>query len=285
MQNSLATIQLNGQGLVYGAYRVRNPVWGQTKYGNGYLRMNIEDCSSSIQAYCWHENQFQHLPISDLACLNIRGNLRTHNQQQIIDIASLQQLDAKPGRDIVRLMPVSVCPQPWLLPYLQAAFEQITIPALKRFVASVLADDGIGFAFMSAPASLNHHHNYPGGLLAHSIECFQMVQKHHEFVREEYELGLVAALFHDIGKTLTMTHTMERTSIGASVEHDKLTFEVIGPHLKGLHFEWDEGAKQLRYLIAWKMRRNIPHYNMADLVACCDRVSTGLEMQRRRMAS
>lgn len=153
---------------------------------------------------------------------------------------------------------------------------------MAKFVASVLADDSIAFAFVSAPASLNHHHNYPGGLLAHSLECFQMVERHHEFTRDHYEVGLVAALFHDIGKILTLTHEMKRTSLGSSVDHDKLTLETLAPYLKELDRQWPQGAAELRYLLTWKAGRRVPDFDMADLVSCCDRVSAGLDLSRRR---
>ena len=40
---------------------------------------------------------------------------------------------------------------------------------------------------------------------------------------------MVAALFHDVGKIFTLTHRMWRTFLGAAVDHDKLTLEVLAP--------------------------------------------------------
>jgi 3'-5' exoribonuclease len=169
-----------------------------------------------------------------------------------------------------------------LLPFLQAAVERVTIPALAGFVASVLSDDSIAFPFVSAPASLNHHHNHPGGLLEHSLECLQMVARHREFTKANFELGLVAALFHDIGKILTMTPQMKRTTLGQSMDHEKLTLELLAPHLMSLDWDWPAGASELRYLLTWKLRQKVPRYDMADLVACCDRVSSGLDWRKRK---
>jgi 3'-5' exoribonuclease len=94
---------------------------------------------------------------------------------------------------------------------------------LKGFVLDTLSDDTIAFPFVACPASLGFHHNYPGGLLRHSIECAQMVERYQEFAPDKKELGMVAALFHDIGKILTMTPHMRLTSLGRSLDHDKLT--------------------------------------------------------------
>jgi len=183
---------------------------------------------------------------------------------------------------IVRLISRSICPLPELLPELQAAISRITLSSLRNFVEAILADDSIAFAFVSAPASLNHHHNYPGGLLRHSLECFQMVERQQGFTRESHELGLISSLFHDIGKVLALTHEMERTSLGFSIDHDKLTLEVLSPYLANLEQNWPAGAQELRYLLTWKVKRPVPRYNMADLVACSDRLSAGLDMEKKR---
>jgi len=284
MYNNLQTQLIQKRGLVSGTFRLRNPFWGETKQGQAYLRIDLEDSSMMAYGYSWHAEIVQHLQLLDLCCVKIEGIIRWYAGKQVIDIRDMTIIDQQPREEVVRLLPQSICPQPWLLPHLEAALSKITIEPLNRFITAVLGNDSIGFAFISCPASLNHHHNYPGGLLMHSLDCFGMVEKHHNFQKKDYELGLVAALFHDIGKTLTMTHTMARTSIGASVEHDKLTFEVLGPYLHQLEREWPEGSDQLRYLLAWKLNKRVPRYNIADLVACCDRVSTGCDMEKRRLA-
>lgn len=285
MYNNLKAMIIQPRGIVSGVFRLRNPTWGKTKQGQSYLRIGLEDCSTMIYAYSWQQEALAHLNIIDMCCVEVEGIIRWHTGKQVIDIKSMKVLEYKPQNCSVRLIPQSICPQDWLLTHLQAALQRITIAPLVRFINAVLGDDSIALAFVSAPASLNHHHNYPGGLLMHSLECFGMVEKHRHFQKSEYELGLVAALFHDIGKTLTMTHTMSRTSIGSSVEHDKLTFEVLGPYFRQLAIEWPEGATQLRYLLNWKMKRHIPKYNIADLVACSDRMSTGLDLQKKKWAS
>ena len=285
MYSNLQGLLLQPKGMLSGAFRLRDPHWGETKQGQPYLRIRLEDSSTTVYAYSWQHNLYDNLNITDLCCVAVKGQIRWYADKQVVDINQIKVLEQKPVDDVVRLIPQSICPQPWLLPHLQAAMAKITIAPLRKFVAAVLGNDSIGFAFVSCPASLNHHHNYAGGLLMHSLDCFNMVAKHHNFPQIDYELGLVAALLHDVGKTLTMTHKMERTTIGASVEHDKLTFEVLGPMLSQLAKDWPEGATKLRYLLNWKLNMRIPRYNMADLVACCDRMSTGLEMEKRRLAS
>jgi len=281
MNRNLQAMVVNQRGPVAGVFRMRDAVLGETKTGRMYLRVRLEDMSGSLNAFAWREESYRDLYIQDWSRVYVEGQLRRHNNLPCMDLCTLSSQVQKEGGQVVRLIPQSLCPLPWLLPQLQAAVSRITIEPLARFVEAVLSNDAVAFAFVSAPASLNHHHNYPGGLLMHSLECFQMVERYREFSRESYELGLVSALFHDVGKTLTMTHDMQRTSLGYHVEHEKLNFEILGPYLSRLGKVWPQGANELRYLLNWKLHRRAPRYNMADLVACCDRVSTGLDMQKR----
>ncbi|MGE4345647.1 MAG: HD domain-containing protein [Geoalkalibacter sp.] len=263
-------------GAVCGTFRLREATHSATWDGYPFLRMLLEDFSGQIHAYAWTDELIELLDLPDYSLVRIAGQVRRYRGKLRIDVTSVQPLLQPVERSAAALIPRGLCPVPELLPTLMTAVEQICLPPLRGFVESVLADTGICFPFVSAPASLQHHHRFPGGLLRHSLECFFLVAKHQEFARESCELGMVAALFHDVGKILTLTHRMRRTSLGASVDHDKLTLEVLAPHLRLLDREWPEGGRELRYLLTWKMCEKIPKYDMADLVACCDRISTGL---------
>lgn len=279
--NSLQSLWGYGRVQVSGTFRLQNVCFHETRAGYPYMRLCLEDFSGIIPAYAWKEEIYQGLYLPNYSLVNVEGRSRYFDNKLRVDMDRVTPVTKKKSGDVIRLIPQSICPLPWLLPTLQSVVKQISIAPLQRFVEAVLADDGISFALVSAPASMNHHHNYPGGLLVHSLECVSMVKKHREFEQESYELGIVAALFHDIGKTLTLTCQMERTSLGQSFDHDKLTLEVLAPYLKQLEAEWPQGDTELRYLLSWKIRKPVPCYNMADLVTCCDRISSGLDLQKR----
>ena len=281
MANNLNITAIRPAGSIGGVFRLRNPSLRRSRRGRLYLKASLEDMGGSLTAYLWDEEICRRFNLNDLSPAYIEGTLRHRQDGPVVDLVLLQGERVTCAGEIVRLIPQSVCPRPWLLPFLQAAVERVTIPALGGFVASVLGDDSIAFPFVSAPASLNHHHNHPGGLLEHSLECLQMVARHREFTKANFELGLVAALFHDIGKILTMTPQMKRTTLGQSMDHEKLTLELLAPHLMRLDWDWPAGASELRYLLTWKLKQKVPQYDMADLVACCDRVSSGLDWRKR----
>jgi len=280
--NSHYPMQLSQQNNFSGDFRLRDALIGETKNGKQYMRIFIEDMDTCLPAYIWKEELYRGVYLPNNVLAKIEGRSRYYYNQLQVDLTAINPVGFKRAGEVIRLIPQSICPLPELLVDLQSAIERITIPALRQFIEAVFADDGIAFAFVSAPASIKHHHNHPGGLLKHSLECMGMVSRHREFSQDSYQLGQVAALLHDVGKILTMTHSMARTSLGHSAEHEKLTYEVLKPYLSQLERSWPEGAKELKYDMGWKIWRSVPRYNMADLVACSDRLSAGFDMDRKR---
>lgn len=65
---------------------------------------------------------------------------------------------------------------------------------LKR----ILADTDLMDKFFSQPAAVEMHHNYVHGLLQHCISVAEFVSE--RVSTREYNIGVVAALMHDIGK-------------------------------------------------------------------------------------
>ncbi|TYO96335.1 3'-5' exoribonuclease [Geothermobacter ehrlichii] len=277
----IRTLIEKGRGTVRGLYRLRRPRLRHTRKGCPYVALELEDMSGRVPAYLWAPDSDTESLLQDLRCVEVVGAIRRRRDGIVLDVERIGDVQDRLG-EVVRLIPQSVCPLPWLLYYLDAWVAHLTDPHLRQFTLNVLGDDGLAFLFVSAPASLRHHHAWPGGLLQHSLECVQSVFRHPQFGREQMECGMVAALFHDIGKVLTLTADMRRTSLGQTLDHDKLTLEVLAPHLKWLDRHRPAIAADLRYLLTWRKGRRdgrIPRLTMAEVVRSADRISAGLATQ------
>jgi len=185
--------------------------------------------------------------------------------------------------DPVRLIPRSICPVPELLDRLEKAVRQFQTEPLCRFMQRVLSDDRLMFPFVSLPASRVHHHSEPGGLLMHSLECLECVAQMTMFERAELELGMAAALLHDISKVMTMKKDGTKTRLGAVMEHDELTLRVLAAHLDYLDHLWLNGSIALQHLLKWKSGkgRPLPLMTIAEAVNSADRISAGQDLSRR----
>ncbi|TMM47055.1 HD domain-containing protein [Colwellia ponticola] len=145
-------------------------------------------------------------------------------------------------------LPCALSPDKSLLPLFFSLVESIENNALKEFIAEVLMPSNVCVPFIQAPASLNYHHNYPGGLLAHSIEVAQIVSNIPWQESNSRDLAITAALLHDIGKVKTLTANMRRTPIGHWVDHDALTLEICSKALATLERLDENSATLLRHI-------------------------------------
>ncbi len=126
--------------------------------------------------------------------------------------------------------------------------EKIAYPELKHFVNSTLMQGRIMLPFLRNPASLNHHHNYVGGLLRHSVGVAELFAEKGHGKKEEKALGIVGALLHDLGKTQTLAASMMYRATGTLVNHDFLTLELCATPLEKLSKQNSRYADILRHI-------------------------------------
>jgi 3'-5' exoribonuclease len=150
---------------------------------------------------------------------------------------------------------------------------------LRTLLCDVFRDPAIGRPFCRCPASIAHHHAYPGGLLVHSVEVAWRVFREPLAPRAK-ALVVTAALLHDLGKVRCYTADGRRTALGAEVHHDALTLEMLAPALGALDRQWAAGAARLRRMLTWQPTRAqpAPPDQLTALLRDADRLSAGFEI-------
>lgn len=137
-------------------------------------------------------------------------------------------------------------------------------PSLQGLMNELLGDAQRAWAYLRAPASLNHHHNEPGGLLHHSLEVVDHLMGlwPRNAPALERDLLITAGLLHDIGKTWVYRGTEGYTDLGQVLHHDTLTLEILGPYLATIDSTL---ANTLRHLLCRSERTS--HYPRSALKA------------------
>jgi len=259
-----------------------------SKSGAPYYAFDLEDATGTLTTFVWKEKLCIAVPLINDAL--IKSCIRTAYHRGMM-VAEL--LYATQGKEIAALSPVFPAPasdkhpRPEALVQLKTLRAKMKNPALSTFIDEVLKEDHIAVPFYSAPASLKHHHNFPGGLLVHSVETAKIVSRFKEVGSDTEELGIVAALFHDIGKIRVLDPAMKRTPLGYVVHHDALTLEILAPALLQLEKYWNEGATALRYLWSWKNHKgqqSTPLMVIAEAVQAADRISSGINIEAQAYA-
>jgi 3'-5' exoribonuclease len=158
-------------------------------------------------------------------------------------------------RHAIDLLPGAVCPVPFSVERLVELIGQLSIAPLISFLADVLCNPAYRDRYLTAPASRHAHHNWPGGLMEHSLEVARWVASFRVVPDTEREIGTAAALVHDIGKIRTHGgDTAPGDRIGL-LRHDALTLEMLSPALARLEARWPDGALAIRLLLAAESER------------------------------
>lgn len=219
------------------------------KYGKPYWIIKLSDISTTINVYCFNMNDFiEQLTINTL--VQIEASLKQIDGYQYIRCAFLQKVDNAwvNNKLSIEALPSYYCNASSLLQKLKQLVDSINSLALKQFLAKVLVNNEVGRYYLQCPASLQHHHNYAGGLLAHSIDVANKMLANNNFNQKEHDIAIVAALLHDIGKTKTLAINGTRTALGLSVDHDELTLEICAPALAELDNVEPHTAILLRHI-------------------------------------
>jgi len=216
------------------------------KLGKQYWIMTLSDISTSIQVYCFNMNSFM-VKLQPDTFVHIEAKLSQVSGYQYVRCAFLQL--ASSNRVTINALASAYSSTPKVLSQFKTLVDSIKSPHLKQFLSNLLVNNEIGIAYLQAPASLRHHHNYPGGLLVHSIDVAHRLLSENKFGDKERDIALVCALIHDIGKTRTLSKNGARTALGMVVDHDELTLEVCGQALQILDAHEPQSSLMLRHIL------------------------------------
>lgn len=277
---------MNGQTIT-GTFRIHRPEHRTARNGHDFISLVLEDLSGTIKAFAWR-NRYEGPPfLTEMDKVLLTGTMKQFNGEWHIDVLSIESL-RNAADDPLALVPSRLCPEVGCIEQLRELVGGLASGPLSSFIREVLADDTISLPFVTVPASRHHHHAWPGGLLVHSLECAEVLAALPCFTGGVRELGIVAALLHDVGKIRTSVRTRGHPCLGTLVGHDALTLEVLAPHLLSLDKCWPDGGAALRYLLTWRSGnrpRFLPLITIAEAVTTADRISCGLDRDEAAFAT
>lgn len=281
--SSISAIRSEAGSLFRLECRVTPAPTEKTNDGKVFTPFLLEDMTGDLLGYLPHtpdEPRFRYAPNSHAIAL-----IEIEERSSCPTTRILEMLPLRDPTFPARSLPRSWCPLPDQLPLLADCVETLSYMPLIRFMRRVLTDDRIMKPFLSIPASIDNHHSYPGGLLAHSLECAARV---HNFLGSEtdtltMELGTIAALLHDVGKIEVLSPEMRYQDSARLLDHDGYTREVLGPHLSQLEALDRDAAHALRYLLTWKENEHqrSPKIPLAMAIRMADRFSAANDSAKR----
>ena len=253
-RQSIASLANEPHTEVNGIFRACSPMNRTAKNKSPYTFIRLVDATGQINGYAWPNTYKGRYHPEDNDIIHIVGKTKIcpTNGSVVIDIRNAEpipQIEENP----LQLLPLQLGADSSDLQQLMELVDGLTSPSLKKFLFQAFSDDSLTFPFVSGPSSQSWHHTEQGGNLRHSLECAKFVAMDRDFSQYEREIGIVGALFHDLGK-IRMHYNSRRYSPPTS-HHDTLTLELLAKPLHILDNEWPDGASMLRQIWTYPLTK------------------------------
>lgn len=193
--------------------------------------------------------------------------------------------------DPLDVTPAHLCPFPSTVDSVRDLLDGITTPALRRLVSDVFSLKRVFSSFWTATAG-REHHSWTGGLARHSVEVATRAarvmaspdQRQVDFTTVECEIGMVVALLHDIGKTVSYSRDGFSNARALVLGHELLGLELIRQPMDTLRAEQCDLADALSTLLLSRTRNSCGPYRLEPIrqvISHCDRASVARDRAKR----
>lgn len=184
-----------------------------TSNGSLYIHLVLADRTGQILARIWSATQQQYESIPEGGFLRVRGRIESYkgNLQFIVD--GLRA--AEPGqRDLADFLPATERDVEEMWNRVLAILRTIKNPHLLALISAFVKDEEIAAGFRKAPAAVQLHHAYIGGLLEHTLNVLELAcrifgktdDSDSHYPKVSRDLVLAGLFLHDIGKTAELTY-------------------------------------------------------------------------------
>lgn len=225
---------LNTGSQIWGKYLVLERIQRKTKDGKDIINLKIGDSSGDIDVIIW-ENCNVSGEINSGSVIGLLGDLGSHNSRLQITAKRIKVLE----EDVTPYLKGPDIEVEILVEELDAYLHSISDPYINQLLQNVFTPE-VKETFIKAPAAKKIHHNYPGGLLEHTIQvaklCAQAAELYPDLNRD---LLVAGALLHDIGKVKEYAIKVlpEYTVAGRMVGHIVLGHEMVDEAIKKIRQE------------------------------------------------
>ena len=189
-------------------YMVTQPILRNTTRGDLYIAMYLSDRTGKLNGRMWRTTEAVYSRLPTEGFVRIRGVAELYQGalQIVVNDFVVTEADKVSLTDYMRRTEKNI---PQMLGETKEILAGIEHPGLKALVDEFLGDADLMHEFAAAPAAMQMHHAYLGGLLEHThsmlkVACAIMPL----YPKIQADLVLAAIFLHDIAKTKELSYQM-----------------------------------------------------------------------------
>ena len=174
----------------------------------------------------------------------------------------------------LRFVSPLACPVAGEVSAVRRLIDLIENDELRRFVSEALSVTTAFHWYWTCPASLAHHHAYPGGLARHSREVAERAARAVGDKPLQSDYAIAYGLLHDYGK-LWSYEDGHLTRAAQRLGHEQVGFDKLLTPLHRLRERWEDGGYVMQSLLSgnWKRDRHAPAIAVGNVVRSLDQFS------------
>jgi len=192
-----------------------------TRNDNAYLSVKLSDRSGRVEGRLWDAGEALAGSIAVDDFVHVKGRAESFRNEIQINIRTITRADT----DKLRLgdfLPQSEHDSKEMFAELKEILERVEDADYRALIDAFLSDEGFVRGFVSAPAAMQNHHAYLGGLLEHTLSMARLalaLVEHYGELRQD--LLLTGVFLHDAGKVreLACRRSFQFTTSGRLVGH------------------------------------------------------------------
>ena len=201
-------VELASGDQVNQVFMISQPQLRTTSRGDYYIAAFLSDRTGKVNSRMWQASEAIYRTLPEEGFALIQGRAENYQGAMQVVIESVRPIDAQEV-DLQEFMPSTEQDIGRMFARVTEILAEIKNPHLASLVRTFLDDEALMERFRSAPAAVNLHHAYIGGLLEHTLsvlELARLVLQH--YPQLDRDLVLAAVFLHDMGKTTELAFDM-----------------------------------------------------------------------------
>ncbi|MEJ5260320.1 MAG: HD domain-containing protein [Anaerohalosphaeraceae bacterium] len=192
-------------------YLVSQPILRNTTRGDLYIAMFLSDKTGKLNSRMWQATEEIYQQIPPEGYVHIRGKSELYQGALQIVINDIQPVDPSKVNP-ADYMPRTEKDVAQMYKEMLGILAQIENEPLRNLVSAFVKDTELMKQFCTAPAAMQMHHNYLGGLLEHTLNMLKVAKAVFPmYPKIQKDLVIAAVFLHDIAKTQELSY---KVSIG-----------------------------------------------------------------------
>ncbi len=188
-----------------GVYAIVNPQVGTTKAGKAFLKGLLKDASGEVPIRQWSFDEGRIGEVAATGFVWVTGRTEDYQGSIQVLVETIQSVDVE-ASDLKNLLPVSSRDMDGMFARVKAILGTLEHPGMRALADGYIGDATLMAEFCTAPAAMNVHHAFIGGLLEHTLNLLEGAERLLPLYPQlNRDLVLMGLFLHDMGKTQEMT--------------------------------------------------------------------------------